>query len=65
VTLTVEVPADVTSFTGRDGVRVVEPGEVVLGFGHSSADIPLSHTVEFTGPVRTVGYDRALHVTWA
>ena len=64
-TLSVEVPADVTSFTGRSGVRVVEPGEIVLGFGRSSSDIPLVHSVQLTGPVREVGYDRALHVTWA
>jgi beta-xylosidase len=65
VTLRVEVPADVTSFTGRAGVRVVEPGEIVLGFGRSSADIPLTHSVELTGPVREVGYDRALHVAFS
>ncbi len=65
VTLSVAVPADVTSFTGRDGVRVVEPGEIVLGFGRSSADIPLIHSVQLSGPARPVGFDRALHVTWA
>lgn len=62
--ITVEVPADVTSFTGRDGVRVVEPGEIVLGFGHSSADIPITHSVQLTGAPRQVGYDRALHATF-
>jgi beta-xylosidase len=63
-TISVEVPADVTSFTGRDGVRVVEPGEIVLGFGRSSADIPISHSVQLTGAARSVGYDRALHATF-
>jgi beta-xylosidase len=62
--ITVEVPADVTSFTGRDGVRVVEPGEIVLGFGHSSADIAITHSVQLTGGPRQVGYDRALHATF-
>ena len=31
--------ADLTSFTGRDLVRIVEPGEVELWVGASSADI--------------------------
>ena len=64
VTLTVSVPFDTTSFTNRAGVRVVEPGEIVLGFGRSSADIPIAHSVQVTGATREVGYDRALHVTW-
>jgi beta-xylosidase len=62
--ITVEVPADVTSFTGRDGARVVEPGEIVLGFGRSSADIAITHSVQLTGAPRQVGYDRALHATF-
>ena len=64
-TLHVTVPSDTTSFTNRAGVRVVEAGEIVLGFGHSSADIPLTHSVQLTAPTHEVGYDRALHVTWA
>jgi beta-xylosidase len=59
--LTFEVPADLASFTGRDGRRIVEPGELVLGFGRSSADIVLSHTVTLTGPVRIVDHTRKLH----
>jgi beta-xylosidase len=59
--LTFEVPADLASFTGRDGRRIVEPGELVLGFGRSSADIVLSHTVTLTGSVRVVDHTRALH----
>ena len=65
VTLSVTVPFDTTSFTNRAGVRVVEPGEIVLGFGRSSADIPITHSVQVTGSTREVGYDRELHVTWA
>jgi len=65
VTLSVTVPFDTTSFTNRAGVRVVEPGEIVLGFGRSSADIPITHSVQVTGLTREVGYDRELHVTWA
>lgn len=65
VTLRATVPADLAAFTGRDGLRIVEPGELVLGFGRSSGDIPLQHSVELTGPARSVGGDRALHATWS
>jgi len=61
VRVVVSVPLDVTSFTGRDGNRIVEPGDLVLGFGRSSADIPLSTTIVVTGETRRVGADRALH----
>ncbi|MGI9822713.1 beta-glucosidase family protein [Agromyces sp. Marseille-Q5079] len=64
VHLDVEVPADLAAFTGRDGLRIVEPGTLVLGFGRSSADLPLEATVELTGPVRVVDHTRALHPTW-
>lgn len=64
VTVTVTVPTDVTSFTGSAGVRIVEPGEIVLGFGHSSSDIPLTHTVTLTGETRQVDHTRELHPTF-
>jgi beta-xylosidase len=57
------VPADVTSFTGRDGRRIVEPGEIVLSLGRSSADPVFSHAVRLTGAVRTVDHTRRLHPT--
>jgi beta-xylosidase len=38
---------------------------VVLGFGRSSADIPITHTIELTGATRTVGFDRELHARWS
>jgi beta-xylosidase len=63
--VSVEVPADLAAFTGVTGERIVEPGELVLGFGRSSADIPLSTTVVLNGPVRAVGLDRALHPRWS
>jgi beta-xylosidase len=63
--LTVDVPADLASFPGLDGARIVEPGELVLGFGRSSGDIPLSVGVVLEGAVRTVGFDRALHAAWS
>jgi beta-glucosidase len=52
--------ADLTSFTGRDLRRVVEPGAVELRVGASSADIRAVLPVELVGPVRRVGTDRAL-----
>jgi beta-xylosidase len=61
VEVSVEVPADLTSFTGRSGDRIVEPGEIVLGFGRSSADIPITYSVHLTGETRVVGFDRELH----
>jgi beta-xylosidase len=64
VRVTVEVPADLASFTGVDGTRIVEPGGLVIGFGRSSGDIPVALDVVLDGPVRTVGVDRALHPAW-
>ena len=61
VDLSIHVPADVTSFTGRDGQRVVEAGEIVIGLGASSTDIRISHAVRLTGDTRRVGFDRAFH----
>jgi beta-xylosidase len=61
VAIAVEVPVDLVNFTSRDGHRVIEPGEIVLGLGRSSADIAITHTVQLTGPRRTVGHDRELH----
>jgi beta-xylosidase len=65
VRMSVEVPADLAAFTGRDGRRIVEPGALVLGFGRSSADLPLQASVELVGPVRVVDHTRALHPVWA
>jgi beta-xylosidase len=55
------VPADVTSFVGRDLTRIVEPGAIELRLGASSADVRATAAVELTGPVRTVDHTRALH----
>lgn len=59
------VPADITSFTSRTGTRIVEPGEIVLGLGTSSRDIPLTATVTLTGETRQVGPDRAFHASFS
>ena len=52
--------ADLTSFTGRDLVRIVEPGAVELRVGASSADIRAVFALELVGSCRQVGPDRAL-----
>ncbi|MBZ5738920.1 beta-glucosidase family protein [Nocardioides mangrovi] len=57
--------ADLTSFTGRDLVRLVEPGLVELRVGASSADIRAVLELELVGPARQVGVDRALEPTVA
>lgn len=57
------VPADLASFTGRDGRRVVEPGELVLGLGRSSADIVSALHVRLTGHPRHVDHTRELHAS--
>jgi hypothetical protein len=48
------VPADMLSFTGLEGRRIVEPGEVELQVGLSSDDIRLRTTVTLTGETRTL-----------
>jgi beta-xylosidase len=55
--------ADLTSFTGRDFARLVEPGAVELRVGASSTDIRASLPLELVGPLRQVGPDRVLEPT--
>jgi hypothetical protein len=57
-----EVAADVTSFTGRSGNRVVEPGALELRFGASCSDIRGVLALELKGPERVVDHTRALTV---
>ncbi|MFD7974535.1 beta-glucosidase [Streptomyces sp. NPDC059071] len=61
----VTVPADLASFTGREGTRVVEPGALELLFGSSSTEPRLTARVILTGPVRRVDHHRRLHATWS
>nr|WP_202462561.1 glycoside hydrolase family 3 N-terminal domain-containing protein [Streptomyces sp. SID8374] len=56
------VPADLASFTGREGHRIVEPGDLELRLGASSTDTRLTARVTLTGPVRTVDHTRRLHM---
>jgi beta-xylosidase len=58
-----QLPADLTSFTGRNGRRIVEPGRVALLFGASCTDVRLVADAELTGPTRLVDHRRALHAT--
>ncbi|MGW0808602.1 beta-xylosidase/alpha-l-arabinosidase [Nonomuraea sp. NPDC002799] len=58
--VTFEVPADVTSFTGLHGRRVVEPGDVELRFGRSSADVAAAVPLRLVGAERAVGHERRL-----
>lgn len=60
----VTVPADLAGFTGLDGVRVVEPGELELRLGASSADLRLTVISTLTGPVRQLDHTRRLHAVW-
>ncbi|WP_037312036.1 beta-glucosidase family protein [Amycolatopsis orientalis] len=52
--------ADLTSYTGRAGKRIVEPGDVELRVGTSSARIVTALPCTLTGPRREVGFDRVL-----
>ncbi|WP_433443945.1 glycoside hydrolase family 3 N-terminal domain-containing protein [Nonomuraea sp. CA-141351] len=61
--VTFEVPADVTSFTGVRGTRIVEPGDVELRFGRSSADVVAAVPLRLTGAERELGHDRRLLAT--
>jgi beta-glucosidase len=54
------VHADRTAFTARDLRRIVEPGEIRIEVGTSSADLPCRGTIHLTGAVREVGRDRRL-----
>jgi beta-xylosidase len=61
VTVTFRVPSDLASFTGRDGERIVEPGELVFQFGRSAGEIAAELTATLTGTTRTVDHTRRLH----
>jgi beta-xylosidase len=60
VTVSFRVPADLASFTGRDGERIVEPGRLDFEFGRSAGEIVLTRSAELTGAVRRVDHTRAL-----
>jgi beta-xylosidase len=59
--VTVEIPADLSSFTGIRGGRIVEPGALEFRLSASSQDVRLTARVRLVGPVRTVDHTRELH----
>jgi beta-xylosidase len=48
------IHADLTSFTGQAGQRIVEPGRVELRLGTSSAAVVATVPVDLTGPLRVI-----------
>ncbi|WP_159623446.1 glycoside hydrolase family 3 N-terminal domain-containing protein [Ruania rhizosphaerae] len=62
-TVTFEVPADVTAFTGRNLQRIVEPGRMELRLARSAGDVRAVLALDMVGEVRTVGHDRELFST--
>ncbi|WP_229688401.1 beta-xylosidase/alpha-l-arabinosidase [Micromonospora yangpuensis] len=58
--VTFRVPAELTSFTGLRGRRIVEPGEVELRFGRSSGDPVARLALRLTGAEREVDHHREL-----
>jgi len=61
-TVRLRVPADVTSFVGRDGRRIVEPGAVQLRVARSSDNVHQAVDLELVGPLRVVDHTRELTV---
>ncbi|MFF3290392.1 glycoside hydrolase family 3 N-terminal domain-containing protein [Streptomyces sp. NPDC003023] len=55
--------ADLASFTGVGGRRIVEPGDLELRLAASSASGDVRHALRLrlTGPERACGHDRVLH----
>jgi beta-xylosidase len=58
-----DLPTDLTSFVGRRGLRIVEPGRIELRLGRSSADTPVTLPVELTGPERVIDGARQMTTT--
>ncbi|MEK8104984.1 fibronectin type III-like domain-contianing protein [Micromonospora sp. M12] len=58
--VTFGVPADVASFVGLSGQRIVEPGAVELRFGRSSGATAATLSLRLVGAERQVGYQREL-----
>ncbi|MFG1667884.1 glycoside hydrolase family 3 N-terminal domain-containing protein [Streptomyces sp. Y7] len=58
--VTFRLHTDRLAYTGLDMQRCVEPGEITVMVGGSSADVRLTATLHLTGPVRRAGHDRVL-----
>ncbi|MGM7670736.1 glycoside hydrolase family 3 N-terminal domain-containing protein [Microbacterium sp. A93] len=59
-TVTFTAHADLTSFTGLSGDRIVEPGAVELRIGRSSADVHHAVALTIVGDTRRIDDTRAL-----
>lgn len=60
-TVVFDVPADIASFTGPSGTRIVEPGGLELRLSRSSQQTEFAIPVRLTGSIRTTGESRELH----
>jgi len=60
VDVTFRVHADRTAYPNRRLERIVEPGDIEVMVGTSSADLPCRGRVRLTGSLRVVGHDRQL-----
>ena len=58
--VTFDVSADLASFTGVRGTRIVEPGDVELRFGRSSGEATAVVPLRMVGAEREAGHHRAL-----
>ena len=58
--VTFRLHADRTAFCGRDGVRVVEPGEIRVAIGGASDRLVLHGSFTLSGAERPAGPDRVL-----
>jgi len=58
--VTFSVHADRAAYVSPDMTRIVEPGELEVLVGTSSAHLPCRGPVRLAGPVRQVGYHRTL-----
>ncbi|GAA4508161.1 glycoside hydrolase family 3 N-terminal domain-containing protein [Nonomuraea ferruginea] len=61
--VTFTVHADLASFTGVRGRRIVEPGDVELRLSRSSADVAAALPLRLTGEEREVARERRLRPT--
>ncbi|WP_405015920.1 beta-glucosidase [Kitasatospora sp. NBC_00070] len=59
-----DLPADLASFTGREGHRIVEPGALELRISASSTDARFTVPLRLAGPVRPLDHTRQFHPTF-
>jgi beta-xylosidase len=58
--VTFRLHADRTAFSGRSGIRIVEPGEIEVAIGGASDQLKLRGSFTLRGPERPAGADRVL-----